>query len=166
MKLKQNGGWINTVPLIKKGGVWKKPIRYLVKQSGNWIEFVYRGILNNLLTAQIGVGVLDVGTYIQYGFANYNSTAFGNINQTMIKTGHQIQYIITGSKAFTGVGPYQWIEMAITGDASALYAGDLVINGAIGRLVRNEYNAGQNRTYINWTFDTTLPTSGQWAFNS
>jgi len=166
MKLKLAGAWINTIPLVKQGGVWKKPVRYLVKQGGRWIEFLYRGILNNLYAATVTVGTLNAGSYIQYGFNHITSSPYGSTTVPNLKTGHRVQYMITGSKDFTGVGPRMWIEMAVEGNVSGTYAGDMTINGHIGRLVRNAYLAEQNRTYLNWTFDVALPATGQWVVNT
>lgn len=166
MRIKQAGVWINTIPLIKHAGTWKKPVRYLIKEAGRWIEFVYRGILNNLYAATVTVGSVNAGSYIQYGFNVIVANPYGNTSHPYLKSGHRVHYMITGNKDFTGVGPNMWIEMAVEGNASGIYAGDITINGKIGRLVRNAFLAEQNRTYLNWSFDVALPTSGQWVINT
>lgn len=155
MKISVGSAWKAVALMVKVAGSWKRAKVF------NHVGGVWKRVMGGLPTRYIYEGSIVIGTanpgYTVYGFYSGQGVATPNV----VKQGGGF-YFITGSKDYAGVGPYQWIEMAVAGDVSAQAIDNLSINGVIGELVLCEYNATYTTTYIQWVFPAQLPLTGTW----
>lgn len=159
MKLNVSGLWKRVWPQIKVAGTWKLSKAVFVKVAGVWKQTVGEPPKDNIYNGTITVGHGTTGGLEIYGFHAEATGGSASPNSTKQAQGF---YALTESKEFVGAPEYQWIEMMIAGDISALSFGNCSVNGVIGELVSWEYQSGTNSSYIRWHFPTPLPLTGTW----